>query len=772
MEDRLENGFEAWIERQFAREKGLRFVGVFVVRWEAEWPEQTRAPDGSETRMARWLKAIAMKVAKLSGAVAGWTLAGTSLTMAAAFRGEDGEDRDTFAGRMAFLIRDTAKRILTDYRCPESELAGGGLRCGFGWAAEPPERTGERKPWASAWGSALLGACEQAWQNLLFSPSPIVRLPLPATYENSPGPGFSVRYLPIFSLLDGSLYGYEAIPVDVRKSEKIDLRVFFAQAEQAGRLYEWDRSFREAAIRGFPSRDGDVKLFLPVPAKIVFDPRLYPGSTLRRIEAANLRPEHVVLVILGAENEPESSIGSALKHYRNQGFRISLYGLEPRADSLRRIAFMQPEYVHANVGWMSGMAGDSVDESLLQALVGVARKERIVLIAAGPEVGRLVPALVAGGMSYAREEWNGEASGEERERQAAGMRELIRAEANKRFRGSSGTMAELAVPVKRFERQSPVSEVSRHFEKHRDEQCIVVAGEDDRPIGLLMKENLLQLLSGQFGLPLYWNRPVGKIMDAHPMVVEQSVAVDRASQMAMAREPDKLYDEVVVTRDGKLAGIASIRSMLEWTTQSRVNDAQWANPLTGLPGNEPIRKELVRRLAAGRPFDVLYADLDHFKWYNDRYGFQRGDEVIRYTGETLSRAIGSESDGDCFVGHIGGDDFIVLSSGMDALAAAKRILGQFAKGLGHFVDAGAGPALDREGRPSAGPALALSLSLLLCRGTAGWTPETLSERAALLKKKAKAAPGHSVEWEELGERYPGGDSGAILPEVNVTADLR
>jgi diguanylate cyclase (GGDEF)-like protein len=262
---------------------------------------------------------------------------------------------------------------------------------------------------------------------------------------------------------------------------------------------------------------------------------------------------------------------------------------------------------------------------------------------------------------------------------------------------------------------------------------------------------LLQLLSGQFGLPLYWNRPVGKIMDAHPMVIEESVTVDQASQMAMAREPDKLYDEVVITRDGTVAGIASIRSMLEWISQSRVKDAQWANPLSGLPGNEPIRREMVRRIAAGRPFEVLYADLDHFKWYNDMYGFQRGDDVIRYTADTLAQTVRARPNGDCFVGHIGGDDFIVLSSGGDALQVAQDMLRNFEQGVGSFALGHTGLVTDRSGRLTEAPALSLSLSLILCRKTAGCTPETLSERAALLKKKAKQQTGNSIAWEELGE---------------------
>ena len=726
-------------------------MGLYVVHWDSAGTDGGAAADESSMRISRRLRAIAMRLSKSADRVAGWTQAGNRIVMVVSFAEREAGEREIAAGRMAFLIRDTALRVLTEFGCPEANAPGGSLRCGFGWLTPETAETPDRSSLARDWEDALLSAYETAWQSMFFSAAPMIGFPLERMYGLS-GIDFEVRYLPIVSLLDGSLYGYEAYPVEAGNGERIDLREFYAQADRSGKLFEWDRRFREKAIRGLPSRSGDVKLFMPVPAKIIFDPRLYPGSTLRSIEAASLRPEHVVLVLVGGDSESSAMTESALNHYRHQGFRIALAGIEPRLESLRRLTEFHPDYAQVNVGWMSGNAADPVDESLLQALVEVARRERIVMIACGHHLHRYLPGLVGGGMNYA--EWNGLGGYPAKETEAllADLRERIREEVGKRFLGAAGTMSELVRPVRQFGRDTPVSEASRYFEAHREAQGIVIADAGGKPIGLIMKEKLLQLLSGQFGLPLYWNKSVGKIMDTHPMIVEESVSVDQASQMAMAREPDKLYDEVIITREGAVSGIASIRSMLEWISQSRMTAAQWANPLTGLPGNEPIRKELVRRLAAGRPFEVLYADLDHFKWYNDHYGFQRGDEVIRFTGDSLSRFFRSLPGGDCFVGHIGGDDFIVICSGFDALSAAKEAIGQFERGIVSYVGKPAGFVTDRSGSQTDATGLSISLSLLMCRSTAGWTPETLSEKAARLKKKAKAQAGNSIAWEEIGER--------------------
>ena len=101
--------------------------------------------------------------------------------------------------------------------------------------------------------------------------------------------------------------------------------------------------------------------------------------------------------------------------------------------------------------------------------------------------------------------------------------------------------------------------------------------------------------------------------------------------------------------------LARIRGVLR-----RSRDTRTQSPLTGLPGNVRIEEEIDARLARSDPFAILYADLDNFKAYNDHYGFMRGDEVIQATARLIGDAARSASDGAAFVGHVGGDDFVVV----------------------------------------------------------------------------------------------------------------
>lgn len=112
-----------------------------------------------------------------------------------------------------------------------------------------------------------------------------------------------------------------------------------------------------------------------------------------------------------------------------------------------------------------------------------------------------------------------------------------------------------------------------------------------------------------------------------------------------------------------------VRNTLDWSRQQRA-----ASPLTGLPGNHSINDEIRRRLATGTPFALLQIDIDHFKAFNDYYGYARGDQAIQLLARILTEAVAHRGGPEGFVGHIGGDDFVVLTSPAFAEPLGEEIL--------------------------------------------------------------------------------------------------
>ncbi len=129
--------------------------------------------------------------------------------------------------------------------------------------------------------------------------------------------------------------------------------------------------------------------------------------------------------------------------------------------------------------------------------------------------------------------------------------------------------------------------------------------------------------------------------------------------------------------------VVRVRNALEWSRQQRA-----ASPLTGLPGNLSIDEELSRRLAADMPFAFMQIDIDFFKAFNDRYGYTRGDQAIQAVARLLVDAARERDDHRTFVGHIGGDDFVVITGTEHAEAMGRDVLARFDALVPTLYDAG------------------------------------------------------------------------------------
>jgi diguanylate cyclase (GGDEF)-like protein len=112
-------------------------------------------------------------------------------------------------------------------------------------------------------------------------------------------------------------------------------------------------------------------------------------------------------------------------------------------------------------------------------------------------------------------------------------------------------------------------------------------------------------------------------------------------------------------------------------TLRRAREMKALSPLTGLPGNVRIQEELHNLIRDGKSFALMYADLDNFKAYNDHYGFLRGDEAIRFTARALQESAMEVSGEGTFVGHVGGDDFVVISPPEHAEQICETIVQRF-----------------------------------------------------------------------------------------------
>ena len=172
-----------------------------------------------------------------------------------------------------------------------------------------------------------------------------------------------------------------------------------------------------------------------------------------------------------------------------------------------------------------------------------------------------------------------------------------------------------------------------------------------------------------------------------------------------------------------------------------------ASPLTRLPGNIAIERVLDQRLKSGAPFAFCYADLDNFKPFSDHYGYAKGSELLRVTGDLILATVKSQGEAGSFVGHVGGDDFVMVLSTEKAAAVCEAVINNFDSEVGkHFspedLARGGIEGCDRYGVHRFFPITTISIAVIIC-GDEFSSAVDIARAAAQVKDAAKETPGSS-----------------------------
>lgn len=285
--------------------------------------------------------------------------------------------------------------------------------------------------------------------------------------------------------------------------------------------------------------------------------------------------------------------------------------------------------------------------------------------------------------------------------------------------------------------------VDQIFKSNPQLQGVAVT-EEGYPVALIMRIRFYQQIGTLYGYTLYMGRLVELLMDKNPLVVDYKTPITEVSRLAMNRNEENLYDYVIVTHENQLFGAVSVRDLLLNFAEIQAVAASFLNPLTGLPGNLSINEWMVKSLLQEQ-FSVLYIDLDHFKAYNDTYGFKEGDRMIQATAEILKHAA-LRLEG--FLGHIGGDDFIIFINNYEFEEGCRTIIAEFDTAVKGFYHAGHLAQKyvlteSRSGFIEEIPLVSLSIAVVTNRFRRFHSTQDISGEAARIKKRCKMITGSS-----------------------------
>ena len=546
---------------------------------------------------------------------------------------------------------------------------------------------------------------------------------------NEPEKYLKIAFQPIIETRNGGIFGHEAltrIPGSVCFENIADL---FPFAEKIGQLYPIETLCRRQAISACPAVLQDRELlFLNINPQILVDPEFASGKTRIMLNERGLEPCNVVLEITERSAiENFATFRDALGHYRSQGYLIALDDLGAGYSSLQSVAELHPDFLKVDRSLISGVHTDPTKWALLETFVTFSKRIGCRIIAEGVETEEEMRTVVQLGVDYVQGFYVARPDFERTDINPDVM-EILNLKRRMNYLENK-PIASLLEPLPLFENEVLVSVVSSYFRDH-PHQWLVGITEDSRLVGVIQRDRLFAALGTRYGVPLYLERHVPVLMERNPLIVEDTTPLEVASSLAMQRSAAQLYDGIIVANQRKPIGMVSVANLMKAMSDRQIHLAQGANPLTGLPGNLRIDQEIRQLIERGSRFGLLYIDLNKFKYYNDLYGFQQGDVAIKLLSEVLENICNSTAE-VIFLGHIGGDDFIIITNALPSHLEelAEEILSKLGQA-----------SAELQGKEYLSVAIA---GLIINTSEQNWTPLLVSERAAHVKKEVKELGGNS-----------------------------
>ena len=565
----------------------------------------------------------------------------------------------------------------------------------------------------------------------------------------------SALFQPIVHMQSGEIIAYEGLirgPSDSPLHAPMNL---FKVARANGLTVEVEHLCRRVVLERFAELQLPGKLFLNVSPECLLqrgdgiDPR--HGETLEYIHQIGINPDRVIIEL--TENQPTYDydlMREAVLHYRTMGFQIAIDDLGEGFSSLRLWSELRPEYVKIDMHFIQGINQDPVKLQFVRSIQEIADKSDTLVIAEGIETQAELLVLRDVGVAFGQGYHLGRPNAQPAR---AAPVEVVKALARngvsvypqRAGEKHSASIYKLLHQVEAVPSSMSNNEVYERFVR-QPKLLIIPVVDHGVPLGLISRFDMIDHFARPYQRELYGKKSCKQFMDANALVADKDTSLQDLSFRMVQADAHHLFNGFIITDQGRYLGMGTGHDLMREITQMQINAARYANPLTQLPGNVPINEHIDRLLESDTRFWVCYVDLDHFKPFNDIYGYRRGDDVIQLTGRLLSER--SDADRD-FVGHIGGDDFMILFQSEDWEARCRAILDEFERQVLDFYsieerERGGYISEDRQGKKVFYSLMSLSIGAIRVEPHQYYTHHQIATAAAESKKQAKKIHGNSL----------------------------
>lgn len=558
-------------------------------------------------------------------------------------------------------------------------------------------------------------------------------------------------FQPIVSMKDGTVYAYEALSRITLKKCDFSIGEAFEIAQKMDCLWDFDKICRVNSIKKSVDKPKSAKLFLNVEPNIIHNPDFKGGFTREKLKKYNLNCDDIIFEATERSAiEDMVTFKTCLKQFIDQGFRIAIDDVGSGYSGINRIMEINPQFIKIDMNITKDLEKDELKRSFVSALSKFASDSGIALIAEGIETPEQLEAVISLNIDYAQGYYLAKPSEKFEKLSSEIKKEILHLQhihsqteyAPIYFH----TVAGLCSKNLTVHPSTPFYEVYEIMKDPGITEAAVV-DEDGKFLGILTNHLVLQAFSGMYGYTLNSRKKVGEVMDTSCLTVSDKTSIEIVAKLAMARCQPYIYDAIAVV-DGstqKYIGFVSIKDLLMSAINIQVKRATSCNPLTGLPGNIIIDEKVEGLIGSKEPFSIIYFDLDNFKAYNDAYGFTNGDLMIKTVADTLTSFCTSKD----FCGHIGGDDFVIITMGDRTESLCESIFEKFTTlslKLYNPIDRERGYIVskNRNGSVEEFPLATLSAAAITNRERTFASIGELSLLIAQTKKTAKQRGGNSL----------------------------
>lgn len=555
------------------------------------------------------------------------------------------------------------------------------------------------------------------------------------------------HYQPIAELKTGTIIGHESLIRGPLDSSLHFPDALFSAARTENLTVQLEQACLVEGLRSWGGHRKDKRLFVNLSAQtlVTMVDRLSLAGVMQALHELAIAPAALVIEITEHENVTDLprliKVGADL---RAAGLRFALDDFGDGRSSLRLWAELRPEIVKIDKYFVRDVHTNAIKVQTLKGLTRLAETFGTLLVAEGIENDAELKIVRDLGIDFGQGYFLGRpgpvpvdailpaAEATIASSEIAVLPEMTRAA------GADFTVQRLALYVPPLTPEATNEDVSNAFNRDPALRSIALV-DNGKPIGLLNRQSFVDRYAKPFFKEVYGRKPCILFANTTPLILDKYTGLDALTAVLTSSDQRYLSEGFIVTEGGRYFGLGTGEQLVRVVTEVRIEAARHANPLTFLPGNIPISEHIERLLEGGGQFVACYADLNDFKPYNDHYGYWRGDEMIRLVARTLISHCDSRRD---FVGHVGGDDFVVLFQSDDWMDRCEAIVAMFNEKARSLFDdealqRGGIEAEDRHGVLRFFDFTTLSIGAVPVRPGLFHKAEQVASAAAAAKHKAK-----------------------------------